>query len=446
MKKKASVQRVLSLITKGYLLGMIFFLPLVFGTDGFSAISGVKWQFFIAVTGVYIAAMVLVSLESLLVGEWKLRSPKALLSHLTPAQWFAVGYLVFTWVSALVSPYFPQTVTGGSRHENAITISLCVIGFLFVSHYGRPSEDLLWAAGASSIVVCVVSFLQFAGLNPFGLYPDGMNYYDAGVKYSGEYLGTIGNVDFAAAYFCLLIPVLWIALVRLSGKRKFWLSVPLLCSAICLLKMNVMAGLVGVLCGGVLCLAVVLPIDRKKKKLLWMILGGFAAVAVVLVYFVDFSGSLHELHEILHGRIDESFGSGRVHIWTETIKKIPEHLWFGAGPDTMLEAELEAFSRYDENLGIFLVGYIDAAHNEYLHILFCQGIFALLSYLAMLGCAAWQWLKSSENNAVAAIVGGAILCYCIQALFGISQSATTPLFWLALGLLQASGRKVEHSN
>lgn len=439
MKKRQSAISVFRGITAVYVFAIITLLPLFFGTASFQNIASAKYNFFFALGVSYIAIMAATAVKGLLGGTVKPISPAEMLKRSTWPQRFAVCYLLFTWVSACASQYFPETVTGGTRHENALTISICVVSFLLISAYGKPDARLLWGLGISVTLFSVVCFLQFAGLNPFGMYPDGMNYYDAGVKYSGEHLGTIGNVDFIAAYLCLVIPIMWIALLRLSGKLRFLLIAPLLCTLAVLFKMHVLSGFVGVLVGGIIALPVVLQISCKTKRILCISFGAVAVMSLVAVFFVDFGGSLHELHEILHGNFDESFGSGRFHIWRQVLARIPEHFWLGTGPDTMLNADLESFVRFDEALDVYIVSHIDTAHNDYLNIFFHQGVFAFVSYGAMLVSAMVLWIKSSSESSAAAMLGGACLCHCLHAVFGISQSATTPLFWVALALLCGVG-------
>lgn len=421
-------------ITEIFLLLIMAVYPLVIGTGGYQSISASKYTAFCVLCGGYVLAMALLAVEAALVGELKWRSPAELVKSSNWAQRFALIYLFFTWVSALASEYLPQTVTGGSRHENALTITLYVLTFLLVSVFGKLTRLHLWGLGVSVTLFCAVCFLQFAGLNPFSLYPEGMNYYDAGVKYSGEYLGTIGNVDLVAAYLCIVIPIFWVSLLRLSGKRRFFLALPLACAVVVLFQMNVSAGLLGVCGGAVLSLPAVCPVSKKMRMRMAIAIGCAAVGALIAVYFVDLGGFLHELHEVLHGNLDESFGSGRIHIWKEVCGEIPSHIWLGAGPDTMLEADLQSFSRFDENLNAYIVGSIDAAHNELLNILFSQGIFALLAFLAMIFSAARTWLHRSPDSPAVAATGAACLCYFIQAMFGISQCTTAVFFWVCLGL------------
>ncbi|MBR3704257.1 MAG: hypothetical protein IKM11_02045, partial [Oscillospiraceae bacterium] len=87
-------------------------------------------------------------------------------------------------------------------------------------------------------------------------------------------------------------------------------------------------------------------------------------------------------------------------------------------------------------LDLMLVAEIDLAHNEYLNILFHQGVFALLAYLAALFLAAVEWLRCSRRNGASAAVGSAVLCYCVQAFFGFSLCMVSPYFWIMLAFLE----------
>jgi O-antigen ligase len=230
--------------------------------------------------------------------------------------------------------------------------------------------------------------------------------------------------------------------MRLNGRGRFLLLIPLALSLFVLVKMSVMAGFTGVIGGGVLSLPVVLPVDKTKRKCLAFGVLALVIVSVCVLFLVDIgSGALHEAHEILHGNWSEEFGSGRIHIWKAVLEQIPSHFILGAGPDTMLNAELEAFTRYDEAAGAMFVAQIDTAHNEYLNILYHQGILALIAYLALLVSLAKAWIQRSEADGVAAMLGCGALCYCVQAFFGISTCMTAPFFWITLGLLDGRRRK-----
>ena len=137
----------------------------------------------------------------------------------------------------------------------------------------------------------------------------------------------------------------------------------------------------------------------------------------------------------MHGNIDDSFGSGRIYIWRKSLELVEGHLLFGGGPETMGLRTDAYFERYDEDLGVLIQSFVDTAHNEYLNILVNQGLLALLFFVGALLISAVLWMRHGPDNIGAAVCGGAVLCYCIQAFFGISSLITAPFFWMTLAML-----------
>ncbi|HIR50354.1 MAG TPA: O-antigen ligase family protein [Candidatus Avoscillospira avicola] len=441
MKQKRNISHVTCAVTTGYLAAMGSLYLLFPGLRGYSSITSEKFPLFWILTGGYILTALLIQAEGALIGESGL-SLRAYLASTTWPERFCLIYLLLTWVSALASPWFPETISGVSRQEGALTITLYCLSFLLVARWGKASRTLLliWAAGLA--LCCLLSLMQLAGANPLGLYPAGCNYYDGGIRYGGFYLGSIGNVDLLAGLLALGIPMLWVAVVRRKERWRFWLLLPLaLCLAV-LVWMDVLAGLVGVFGGALLTLPVVLPVQKKRRKWLWLLVAAVFLLILLLLFLVDLGGGLfHEIHLMLHGQASDSFGSGRLYIWRNVLSRVPGHLLLGTGPDTMLYAEIDAFTRYDAALGGTIVSQIDVAHNIYLNILYHQGILALLAYLGMLAAAAWQWLRRSSTDGVTALLGAGLLGYGIQGFFGIEMFLVSPFFWLTLALLVGRSRR-----
>ena len=124
---------------------------------------------------------------------------------------------------------------------------------------------------------------------------------------------------------------------------------------------------------------------------------------------------LGEAHEILQGRAEDEFGSGRVFIWKNVWQAVKERPLFGGGPDTLSHRITAYFERYDEATNIMRRSGIDTAHNEYLNILANQGIFALLCWLAALGYSAVRFVRTAG---------------------GISMCLSTPFFLIAWAILE----------
>lgn len=424
-------------LTTIYLYSLLTIYLFYCGTDGYQGITSGKFSMFCLLCGGYILLMGVLGIESILIGTLPLPSPRTLWQKASWTQRFVLIYLALTWASALASPYRPEPILGVSRHEGALTITIYGLCFLLVSVFGRTTMRTLIVFCLSATAFGGLCILQLAGQNPFSLYPAGYSYRDAYTAYSGAYLGTVGNVGLVAAFLCIVIPILWVGVVRLEGRTRWCLLVPLSVLVFILLDMSVLAGLVGVFGGGICMAPVVLPLSQKRRNLLVGVLLAGGIFFLGLIYWVDFKFSLfHELHSILHGSWNETFGSGRIYIWKNVLQQVPQRLWLGTGPDTMLYANITPFTRYDENLGQMLVSHIDMAHNEYLNILFHQGVLALMAYVFALVSATWRWIIHSPTDPVCAMLGGAVLCYCVQAFFGFSMCITAPFFWLTLGLLE----------
>lgn len=119
----------------------------------------------------------------------------------------AVVYLLFTLVSAFLSEYFPGTIIGLSRYDGALTAFIYILMFLFVSRYWSPRLRHTVVFGISVIIFDVVGLAQAMGHDPLGLYPDGLAWADRNVKYSGEFIATIGNSDLVSAFLCIAAPL-----------------------------------------------------------------------------------------------------------------------------------------------------------------------------------------------------------------------------------------------
>ena len=423
-------------ITFIYLLLMSFVFPLWCGTKGYAAIAYYKFSLFCALGAAYAAVMLLYAVQGLVTGTVRPVSPAELIKRSNAAQKLVVLYLLITWLSALLSPLFPQTVIGVSRSEGAVTISVYCVSFLLVSVFGRARKELLAAYGVSVSLFCVLCLIQLAGKNPLSLYPAGMNYYDGFVKYGGQFLGTMGNTNFCAAFLCCAAPVFWICLLRLRGRARFLLLIPLALSLAALFAMHVAYGTVFFAAGSLLSLPIVIKAGKKTRRIVLAAVICLFVLCLLFLYFRDFGQTaLHETHLLLHGEVLDTFGSNRVRIWKHVLAAMPGRWLLGSGPDTMLLAELTPFTRYDESLGGMLTSYVDAAHNEYLNVLFHQGMFALLAFLGMIVWLIIKWTRKSRGSAAAAALGGAVLCYALQALFGISTCISAPFFWLSAALL-----------
>jgi len=420
-----------------YLLLIMTVFLLFPGVEGYVHITRDKWVLFLVLSGLYAAANLLCAPVLRIVrGE-----PAALRRiRFSWTERMALLYLVLTVVSAVLSPHFPDTLLGSARCEGAVSTVAYVIVFLLLARHLHLQRWMIYVLGVSTALFCALCFMQLGGGNPLGLYPGSYTYFDGNVKYSGEFLGTIGNVDLVAAFLCIVMPLMLVYLIRGTERSRFALIVPLAMSGAVLVMMDVSAGYVG-LAAGLICAAVIFFAKHRLRAA--------AVVALCLVicaaalYFTEPGGILGEVHEIMHGNLSPTFGSGRVHIWSQVLERVPDRLLFGHGPDTMGATGLESFSRYDEAKGKMVYASIDIAHNEYLNILFHQGILALCAFLAMLVTLIVRAARHRNNTAVV-MCAAAILCWCVQAFFGFSLTITAPFFWCTAAALESTLRASPH--
>ena len=182
-----------------------------------------------------------------------------------------------------------------------------------------------------------------------------------------------------------------------------------------------------------LCLPALLPMRKKGRCLLWAAIVLLCAATLLALYLLPLPGTLGELHALLHGQAEDSFGSGRIYIWKNTWRLVLERPLLGGGADTLGQRGL-AFVKLLPDGGV-IRRTIDSAHCEPLNILVNQGLLSLL-FLA----GAWlltliRAFKTAEP--AASPLRSALIAYTVASFFGIGMTANAPFFWIILGMLSS---------
>ncbi|MBO4293067.1 MAG: O-antigen ligase family protein [Clostridia bacterium] len=183
----------------------------------------------------------------------------------------------------------------------------------------------------------------------------------------------------------------------------------------------------------------------KKKKIAKLI----ATIAIISISTIitlnlgktnmlkDLTQTAKEATEVAKGNADDKFGSSRMFIWKNTLPIIPKYLLHGAGIDNFYFAFGEEPLQTDDGKTIF-----DKAHNEYLQTLVTQGIFSLISYLALYALILKKGIKYSfKENEIYLILP--IIGYLTQAFFNISVIEVAPIFYISIGLCSSIALKKE---
>ena len=198
-----------------------------------------------------------------------------------------------------------------------------------------------------------------------------------------------------------------------------------------LLLSDALSGLVGLIV--VLIFLLIYSIKNKcvKKYILLFILLGY--VLSTLHFFKlttvlnDFIKTNNETVNIAQGNLNNDYGSGRVKVWKETIKVVPNYLLHGIGVDNFAYI-------IDGKPIVNSIGYFDKAHNEYLQILVTTGIFSLISYLCLHFIIVKNGIKKTFKNKEIYLILP-IIGYLVQSQFNISVIEVAPFFYIGLGLL-----------
>jgi hypothetical protein len=477
--------------TDAYVFLMLLMFPLFTGFRGYAATTVSKYLFFTVVTALWLVVLAFFTVKD------RLRFGKP-----TARQICALIFMALCCLSWALSPYRWESVIGSGRYDGLVTLLLSALIFLGVSAYGSFRRCHAVAFAVSITLCCLVALLQLFGFDPLWLFPGDLCYYDSNIRFSGEFLGTVGNVNLLSAMLSLAIP-LFFALAADDGRRASLLyNIPLffstlilamskvsggalsvavcaliapallLCSmprlrrglvsaGVCLLALSVTFAFhadygEGVLSYGfafgkkvLLCLAssavcfaasgVAVFVNSSPKertmRMVFLALSAAAFVAALLIvwFWRGESGTVYELSRLLHGQVDDSFGSSRILIWRKTLALIPQRPLLGGGPGTLALRLDVNFSRYVAETGKTISTVVDNAHNYYLQLLADIGVLGLLSYLALIaGCIFSALLRKNARPLILAV-----LCYCIQDFFGLGLCIVSPIFWIFLGLTQS---------
>ena len=417
-------------LTDKYISLMLLVFPLWTGTEGYAAITRGKFLFFAVLSALYLALLLPCAL---LVGEKPRRARLP--------QWFALAFMAAACLSAALSPYGRAVILGASRYDGLLTLLLYGGIFLGVSAFGEWKKYYVYLLALSASLCSLLAIPQLLGANPLGLYPAGLNYFDANVRYTGEFLGTIGNTNLLAAFYCLCIPLfIWHALTHRALCDRLVLAAAALCLGV-LIASRVASGAVALAAAAVVLIPYYVNFTSHSRKKALIAAGCLAALclaALAAVYFYGGgSGTLHELSQLLHGHVEDSYGSSRVAIWRECLRLAGERPLVGGGPDTLALRTDMTFSRFVEETGSTISTHVDNAHCEPLGYLVNLGALGLIPYLALCAGSLRRFFRGCAPAA-----GGALCCYYVQSLFGLGLCIVVPLVWIYMGLV-CSGKELD---
>lgn len=435
MKKVKNKKRALldvfntEVVTDIYVFIMLLFFPLVIGINGYYDIDKVKLYFFMITTTIWLLSLIILFILERI-------HKKKLQFKINMSYVFIFIFLIISFISTLLSPYKPDVFFKIGRYEGFLTTLLYVLIFLGISLFTKPKRIFMWAMGIGVGLCSIVAFLQILDFNVLWLFPNNLSYY----TYSKSFLGTIGNIDFLSAYLCLVLPILFIFSLKSDNKVDRLLLFPTLLGLTISLISRVSSGLLA-LSG---CVLLTIPLLFKdNKKAIKAGIGVFILILIVGVGIFFYKGNnttIHEISEVLHGRMSDEFGTGRGLIWNQGIDLFLEHPWLGTGPgSTSKRYHIKWYS-----LNTRITNYVDNAHNAYLGYLINIGVFGALSYILFLLSCLIKWINKRNINYFYIAIGSGVLCYLMQDFFNLNTYMTAPLLFIMLGLLISKEGKLKN--
>ena len=186
--------------------------------------------------------------------------------------------------------------------------------------------------------------------------------------------------------------------------------------------------------------------QRDKKRLLKIISCIFIFIIISFIFIKkddnykrDIVSLGQETKEaISKSKIEDSYGTGRIHIWKESLNKAKDNILFGVGVDNFYYAFsprlIDPTSKYA----------VDKAHNDYLQKLVCEGIFSLIFYLAFLITIIVR--NYNEQDVFYRSVFWGFVAYAIEIFFSISVIRVAPIFWIIIGILMSKESVILEKN
>lgn len=488
-------------ITGLYGLFMLTAFLLWVPESGYKDIVAPKHRLFLLSAAVFLGALAVVCVLRLLTcrDQSRLLASFRQRRSLTLPMGLALGLILWFLLSALVTDYPNVVWLGDRRNEGAVTLCLYMLLFILAAWFWSPRSYHALGASLTGIFSFILALTQFLGDNPLGLYPGELTFHHRGERYSGEYMGTIGNSDLLSAMLTMVCLYLLGSYCVSKRKERWFFLAGGLGAWGALLLSEVLAGPVAILG----CLALVLPLCVGKglglrrmgeigaglsllalgKSALgysfsqdvltiyptwsltsWLLLGiallsalaavllrrlpegrgyprigkamaGFYVLLILAVFLFLFfySGSnetLLGLHQLARLNPPDTLGSSRIAIWKDAVALGLDKPLFGGGPDTYNYRSDLIFTREFPDREPRRTS-VDAAHNEYLNLWVNCGLPAMVLQIALILAVVIPAGKRLDRRKLPLLLP--VVGYGLHALFGISQSLVSPLFYLFLG-------------
>ena len=184
-------------------------------------------------------------------------------------------------------------------------------------------------------------------------------------------------------------------------------------------------------------------VNRKLIKYMYISMMIIAFIGIIIMLFVDMPfGIFHEIHEIMHGNLNDEFGTYRMFLWKRAFTIFKDYPLIGTGPDSFTARFMDKFTQDVISLGELTIN--DTAANVYLTMLVNIGILGLISYIVFVGLLLYRMI--TKRKAFSNVLLIPIICFLIQDFFNLWTVIVTPVFFvlMAIGYISTNLNKEEN--
>ena len=211
--EKIKEKNILAKITEVYIVVMIMLFPLLVDSTGFFRILEAKYSYFLIINTIYISVLFITILY-----YWYFKNTNIFKEiRIHKIQWAVIVFLIINIISTILSPFLKEynLFVGVGRAEGLISITLYCLSFLNITMFGEFKERYIVYFSVASIMVSSVAILQYIGFNPFNMYQNGIGTHNV------SFIGTIGNIAFVSAFYCIYLTISMASYVFIEEDKKY---------------------------------------------------------------------------------------------------------------------------------------------------------------------------------------------------------------------------------
>lgn len=131
----------------------------------------------------------------------KMETVKKWLSEMSISSWFAVVFVAGVCIATIFSANPLESWQGLEGRKLGLQVFLlCVLSYALLGKYLKPGKWLIWIFFAGNSIVCVLTILNFWGVDPLSMYDNLVQ------EQHGMFISTIGNINACSSYLCMVLP------------------------------------------------------------------------------------------------------------------------------------------------------------------------------------------------------------------------------------------------